>query len=280
MSVRFVLALAAVALGAAGGAQAKDWHEIPSPSAGPARVFGGPAAGCIAGAARLPTDGPGFQAIRVQRNRHYGHPDVVAFVQRLGGNSLGAGLEPFYVGDMAQPRGGPMNSGHGSHQTGLDVDIWFNLDPKPMLVAAERTDPPLPSMVRADQKSVSPAFGANQVALLKLAATDARVDRIFVHWTIKRALCERVAAPERDWLRRVRPWYGHMEHFHVRLSCPADSPQCAGQAAVPPGDGCDSTLAWWFDQHANRVTAPAPPPATAAKPPRPKLPAQCTALLR
>jgi penicillin-insensitive murein DD-endopeptidase len=268
-----------VALAATGVAQALTWGDIKAPSTGPTRVIGGPASGCIAGAAQLPTDGPGFQAIRVQRNRHYGHPDLVAFIQRLGQAAQSRGLEPFYVGDMAQPRGGPMASGHGSHQSGLDADIWFNLDPKPKRAPAERQDVDLPSMVLVNQTAVDPAaFGDRQVSLLRLAATDARVDRIFVHWTIKRALCD-VVGGDRSWLRRVRPWYGHMEHFHVRLSCPAGSPSCVGQATVPPGEGCDSTLDWWFDQHAKRTPAP-PPPAVAAVPPRPKLPAQCSALLK
>ena len=267
-------------LALAGTALAATWGDVAKPSPGPTQIFGGPAAGCIAGAAQLPADGPGYQAIRVQRNRHYGHPDTVAFVQRLGGAARARGLEPFYVGDMAQPRGGPMSNGHGSHQNGLDVDIWFNLDPKPVLAPAQRQDVDLPSMVLVNQSAVdNSSFGDRQIALLKLAATDARVDRIFVHWTIKRALCERVSGEDRGWIRRIRPWYGHMEHFHVRLSCPSGSPQCGGQAAVPPGDGCDSTLDWWFDQHAKRTPVP-PPPPVAAKPPKPKLPAQCAALLK
>ena len=49
-----------------------------------------------------------------------------------------SGLPVFYVGDMAQPRGGPLPFGHASHQTGLDVDIWFTLTPRPRLVPAAR----------------------------------------------------------------------------------------------------------------------------------------------
>jgi hypothetical protein len=30
-----------------------------------------------------------------------------------------------YIGDISQPRGGPMTSGHASHQIGLDADIWM-----------------------------------------------------------------------------------------------------------------------------------------------------------
>jgi penicillin-insensitive murein endopeptidase len=262
------------ALTASALAAESPWGAVVAPSPGPTRVIGGPANGCIAGAAALPADGPGFSAIRVSRHRFYGHPDTIAFVERLGLAARAAGLAPFYVGDMAQPRGGPMNSGHGSHQNGMDVDIWFNLDAKPTLAVAAREIVDLPSMVLADKSAIDPKrFGARQVTLLRLAAGDARVDRIFVHPTIKRALCDGLAGPERGWLHKLRPWYGHDEHFHVRLSCPAGAPACVGQAPVPPGDGCDASLAWWLEPH-----PPAPKPAV-PRPPKPKLPAQCAAVL-
>ena len=123
-SLPFALLLSSLVLADTGPAAARaSWSDARTPSAGPARVIGGPAGGCIAGAQRLPTDGPGFQAIRVSRNRHFGHPDTVAFIERLGKRAAASGLTPFYVGDMSQPRGGPMAFGHGSHQNGLDVVI-------------------------------------------------------------------------------------------------------------------------------------------------------------
>jgi len=119
----------------AGSSPADAWGRVLTPSVGPARIFGGPANGCISGAAQLPPDGTGYQAIRLSRYRNYGHPETVAFVQRLGKAAAAAGLAPFYVGDMAQPRGGPMTSGHAAHENGVDVDIWFNLEPKPVLLS-------------------------------------------------------------------------------------------------------------------------------------------------
>ncbi|HEX3500554.1 MAG TPA: penicillin-insensitive murein endopeptidase [Stellaceae bacterium] len=248
------------------------WRAVRAPSVGNMQVIGGPANGCIAGAAALPADGPGFSAIRISRNRFYGHRDTIDYVERLGRAAQAAGLAPFYVGDMAQPRGGPMPSGHGSHMNGMDVDIWFNLDPKPALPPAAREEVDLPSMVLADKSAVDPKrFGAPQVTLLRLAAGDARVDRIFVNPVIKRALCE---LPDHAWLHKIRPWYGHDEHFHVRLSCPADSPACAGQPPVPAGDGCDASLDWWLQPRPPTPAVPAAP-----KPPKPKLPAACEAVL-
>jgi penicillin-insensitive murein DD-endopeptidase len=246
------------------------WGAVAAPSAGHMQVVGGPASGCIAGAAALPVDGAGYSAIRLSRNRFYGHRDTVAFVARLGLAAQAAGLAPFYVGDMAQPRGGPMSSGHGSHQNGLDVDIWFNLDAKPALPPAAREIVDLPSMVLPDRSGIDKQrFGARQVTLLRLAAGDPRVDRIFVNALIKRTLC---GLPDHAWLHKLRPWYGHDDHFHVRLSCPADSPSCVGQAPVPPGDGCDASLDWWL-----QLRPPTVPPVP--QPPRPKLPAMCAAIL-
>jgi penicillin-insensitive murein endopeptidase len=279
MRVAIILtaSLLVAAPASAGSNPADEWGRVLTPSAGPTRVIGGPANGCIAGAARLPPDGIGYQAIRLSRHRNYGHPQTVAFVEHLGKAAAGAGLAPFYVGDMAQPRGGPMTSGHAAHENGVDVDIWFNLDPKPALPPEAREEVELPSMVLPDHTDIDRGrFGENQVRLLRLAASDGHVDRIFVHPTIKRALCQGFGGAgdgDRSWLHRIRPWYGHDEHFHVRLSCPPGSPDCTGQSPVPAGDGCDASLDWWFG-----TRPPATTPTTPA-PPRPPLPAACRALL-
>src|SRR5258708_24043329 len=100
-----------------------EWSLVPAPSAGPARVIGGVAHGCLAGAVRLPDDGPGYQVIRLSRRRDFGHPDLVAFVARLARQAQAAGLAPFYVGDMAQPRRGPPPLRHANHQTGIGPNI-------------------------------------------------------------------------------------------------------------------------------------------------------------
>ncbi len=272
-AIASVLALAVMLVPSrAGSGTAEDWGRMLTPSAGPTRIIGGPANGCIAGAVALPPDGTGYQAIHLSRHHNFGHPQTVAFVERLGKSAAAAGLAPFYVGDMAQPRGGPMTSGHAAHENGVDVDIWFNLDPKPDLAPAAREEVELPSMVLPDKTDIDRArFGERQVRLLRLAASDAHVDRIFVHPTIKRALCQGVGgadAGDRSWLHKIRPWYGHEEHFHVRLSCPAGSPDCTPQSPVPPGDGCDASLDWWFEPH------------EAGKPvSKPPLPAACRALI-
>jgi penicillin-insensitive murein DD-endopeptidase len=271
-----VAALIAASLVAPAGAS--PWSEVQTPTEGPPRSIGTAVAGCLAGAEALPFDGPGFEVIRLSRHRYFGHPQTIAFIEALGKAAEAQALGTFYVGDIGLPRGGPMPNGHASHEIGLDADIWFNLDPKPALAPAEREDPPLPSMVLPGGKAIdSSRFSARHVALLRQAATDPRVDRIFVNPAIKRALCAGYGGAgegDRSWLHRIRPWYGHDEHFHVRLHCPADSPACVPQPPPPPGDGCDASLAWWFEKH-----LPTAPPATPAVPHEKVLPAACHRLL-
>lgn len=251
------------------------WSRVSGPTIGAPAAIGSPAKGCLAGAVALPWDGPGYQVIRLSRRRYFGLPETVDFVRRLGTKAAAAGLPTFYVGDMAQARGGPLPFGHASHQIGVDVDIWFTLDPKPPLPPTAREDVALPSMLLANWSAVDPKeFGERQMTLLRLAANDPRVDRIFVNPVIKATLCRRLPSPDHAWLGKLRPWFGHDDHFHVRLACPPDSPECVRQAPVPPGDGCDATLASWVrDQR---------PPSPAAAPPRhrlPILPAECRAVL-
>lgn len=260
--------------------KADPWADpslLPSPS--PARVIGLPWAGCIAGAATLPWRRTGYEVLRPEEHRYFGDPATVRFVERLGRRAQAAGLPMFYVGDMAQPLGGPMPAQHVSHQSGVDVDIWLTLDTDSRLsIAARRTLEP-PPMVLPDQSAIDPRlFGPGQVRLLRLAASDPAVDRIFVNPAIKLALCEGYGGAGRgdqSWLHRIRPWYGHEAHFHVRLKCPADSPLCRSQPPVPAGDGCEPAIfAWWSRELSKPKPAVPPPPRVP-----PPLPAACTALL-
>ena len=250
------------------------WAHVETPAPGPARSIGGPARGCIAGAVALPAEGEGFQVLRRWRNRFWGNPELTRFIARFGGQVAASLKRPVLIGDMSQPRGGPMATGHRSHQMGVDVDILFTLGPMAASAREALKDPP--SMLRAGGLSVDTGrFGAAQVGLLRLAAQDGDVARIFVNFRLKKQLCDTLPAGNRAWLNKVRPWAGHDEHFHVRLRCPADSPTCEEQDGVPPGDGCDETLDAWFKP-------PPPPDPNAPKPPPPKvpqLPAACDPVL-
>ena len=96
------------------------------PLRGPPRSIGYYSAGCLAGAVALPMTGPDWQVMRPSRNRNWGHPHLIRYIERLGENAKKVGWNGVLVGDMSQPRGGPMLSEHTSHQIGLDADIWFS----------------------------------------------------------------------------------------------------------------------------------------------------------
>jgi penicillin-insensitive murein endopeptidase len=270
------VALVAAALLLAGAsAQASPWSKVKATAPGPASAIGGAANGCIRGAEVLPAQGEGFVSIRRHRNRFYGHPQTVNLIRDLGAAVAVRTGRSMMVGDLSQPRGGLMSSSHRSHQNGLDADIWFRLTAEPH--RAERAHPEERdprSMVQADGFSVSDEWGEQQRFLLRSAAQDPRVDRIFVNPAIKRTLCDSERG-DRAWLRKLRAWWGHDAHFHVRLRCPADSPDCQRQAPLPAGEGCGSELDWWFSAEARS------PKKKAAKPrPRPAPPAACQALLQ
>jgi penicillin-insensitive murein endopeptidase len=169
------------------------------------------------------------------------------------------------VGDMAQPRGGPMLTGHASHQVGLDADIWLTPMPKTPLSREEREEMSATMVVAASRTDVDPkVWTPGHFAVIKAAAEDPKVERIFVNAAIKKALC-REAGKDRVFLHKVRPWWGHDYHFHVRMSCPADSPECKGQDPASDTEGCGKDLDWWFRAS---VIHPEPP----KEPPKPRPP--------
>lgn len=213
--------------------------------------------GCMAGAVQLAPDGPNWQAMRLSRNRQWGLPILVDYIERLARDAAQDGWPGLLVGDMAQPRGCPMLTGHASHQTGLDVDIWAMPMPARRLSASERENMSARAVVQAGPHEVvdanwPPALGA----MIRRAALDPRVERIFAAPGIKKKLCE-TASGDLSWLRKVRPYYGHNEHIHVRLSCPAGTP-CRDQPAPPPGDGCGADLDYWFSAEPYKPKAPGP----------------------
>lgn len=213
------------------------------PFPGPARSIGSAANGCLAGAVALPLTGPGWQVMRPERNRFWGNPALVAFIEDMAAHTRSS-LGTLMVADMAQPRGGQMLFGHGSHETGVDVDIFYRLLDRP-LADEERGSVAMESVLSADGRPDPAKWGDSQVGLLKVFASDRRVERIFVNPMIKRALCA-AAGDEREWLRKVRPWWGHADHFHVRIKCPPGDHECVGGPPLPPGDGCGAELTSWI----------------------------------
>ena len=234
----------------------------PTKTGGNAQSIGAYNAGCISGAVSVPVNGTGYQMMRLSRKRSYGHPDLKQFIERLGLTAATRHLGVLLIGDLGQPRGGPTLSGHRSHQTGLDVDIWFLLSNQAAsrtLAVNERETWSAPSVLAAQSDAIDyTQWSLSNEKILEVAARMPEVDRIFVNPSVKRELCSRYRA--HDWLRKIRPWWKHDDHFHVRLQCPKNNPYCQGQEPLPPGDGCDAGLDWWFTEEAKHPIPPKTPP--------------------
>jgi len=247
-----------------------------TPKPGPPRAIGQPGSGCVQGAVALPLRGSGWMVVHPERHREFGLPALLAYLRDLALRARRERLGLLCVGDLSQPRGGPLPTGHRSHQNGLDADIWYGPPAKP---PSPGQAPAPPALVDLRTGKLLPAWNSRVARLIEAAAADATVDRIFVHPAIKRALCQDRgrAGP---WLQRVRPWWGHHDHFHVRLKCPDDSPLCKPQDPPAPeeDDGCGATLAWWFSPDA-QATQSRKKQSDESPQGGPVLPAACDALL-
>ena len=290
---RFIAAaaLAVCATSAQGQTASSLFGAVDAGSKQQPSPIGSYAKGCVAGAVQLPETGPTWQAMRLSRNRNWGHPVLIDFIKDLSRRAAEIGWKGLYVGDLSQPRGGPMTSGHASHQIGLDVDIWM-LPPKRLnLSRTEREEISSISIRTADQSSINENWTDSHFRVLKATAEDPRVDRLFVAAAAKVEMCDK-AGKERQWLQKIRPWYGHYAHFHVRLKCPESATDCITQTPTVAelsngGDGCDASLDWWVTDYVEFLKKPQPPPKKPAKPKRSvrdyvmaELPPQCGDVLR
>lgn len=225
-----------------------EWAKIRQPSSGAPEPTGTYAAGCLAGAVVVPQDGPGFAGMRLSRRRLFAHPEMVTYIHDFSERLRAEKLPLLLVGDVSPPRGGPMNSGHNSHQIGLDADFWLRMSPK-RPSKRERESWSAPSFVQK-RKTLRKNWGTKQVKMISAAADFPSVNRVFVSPAIKRYFCDHFATA--DWLYKIRAWWGHEEHIHVRLSCPAGSVHCESQTALNPKDnGCGAELDWWFSKEAD-----------------------------
>jgi penicillin-insensitive murein DD-endopeptidase len=248
------------------------------------RSIGSYARGCLSGAKALPVNGPDWQVMRTSRNRNWANPALLNVIERLARDAKARdGWNGLLVGDMSQPRGGPMLTGHASHQIGLDADIWFTPMPDRELTAKERENMVPLEMVK-DRSTLNMAnWSESRAKLIKTAASYPEVARIFVHPPIKAELC-RWATGDRSWLAKVRPYFNHTFHFHIRMNCPAGDTNCKNQWTPAPkdGTGCGEELAYWMgpvpwvkkkrDPNAPPIK-PAPPLTLSA------LPAECRAVV-
>jgi len=246
------------------------WQKIQQAIAGPVQPIGSYANGCIIGAQALPLEAQHYQVMRQDQHRYFGHPLLIQFIQRFSQDIAQQTSGTVLIGDMGMPAGGRFSSGHASHQIGLDVDIWLQL-PRQRWTPQQLLHPQPLDLVTADDKSVVSRLWSRDIdTMVRQAAEDPQVARIFVNPAIKQQLCLD-AGSDRQWLQKVRPWFAHRAHMHVRLHCPANDTQCVEQAPPPAGDGCGAELQSWFE--------PPKPGVHPVKPKPPVLPANCQALL-
>ncbi len=237
---------------------------------GPARMssrsIGSYARGCLAGAKALPVNGSTWQVMRLSRNRMWGNPVLIDFLSAFAeAVPAQAGWRGILVGDLSQPRGGPMLTGHASHQIGLDADIWLTPMPARNLSRQEREAIAATNVVADDWMDVNGKWTRGHLRTIQLAASQPQVARIFVNPAIKKALC-RQADGDRRWLTKVRPMWGHNYHFHIRMACPPGSAGCKDQDPPPDGDGCGAEVDRWLKMQYNAIFHPRPKPP--GKPPR------------
>ncbi len=256
--------------------------KVKDPAPLAAKAVGSYARGCLAGGTALPIDGPAWQVMRLSRNRNWGHPDLVKLVERLAKDAQEKdGWPGLLVGDLAQPRGGPMLTGHASHQIGLDADIWLNPMPSRTLTRSERENISARIVTKSHKEIDRSVWTDAHARLIRRAASYPEVARIFVHPPIKKALCD-WAGGKGTWLAKVRPYWGHNYHFHIRMRCPQGSASCKDQREPSPADGtgCGAELAYWMQ---DKLWAKPGVKVKPRKPPPPMmlsaLPSECRGII-
>lgn len=252
---------------------------IPEHTHARAIAMGKYTAGCLFHGKELAINGKGWQAMRLSRKRYFGHPIMIDYIKELAGKVKDRGYPDLLIGDISRQKGGPFRRGHRSHQIGLDADVWF-LQPKKNQKLSKRDRERLSAtqFVTSRNKNLKlkKTWTRRHSEILRIAADDDRVSRIFVNAAIKKHLCSEY--PQANWLHKIRPWWSHRDHFHVRLHCPKGSTNCIPQPAVADEtNGCDETLAWWFSDEADKEWRK----MLADKSPyvEPELPEQCVAYL-
>jgi penicillin-insensitive murein endopeptidase len=246
-----------------------DWHKVNHPTGASPEVYGFYTRGCFDGGVEMAYSGKGYHLVRARRGRTYAHPDLVAFLEDASAKVYDQKKELLLISDLAQPRGGPPNveSNHLSHQTGLDVDIWYK---RAMPVEDPKKVNPH-SVLNFSKSGLSKKWTSKDGEILKLMASYDEVDRIFVTPRVKERMCD--LYPGKSWLSKIRPWWGHTYHYHVRLKCPEGSSNCESQAPVPQYLGCGDGLAWWFSDEAKEAAK-----KEIKRPEKIRLPKQCFAV--
>lgn len=206
--------------------------------------------GCLVGAQTFTGKENGLVISQMKRGRYWGHPDLINLLTKAG-NEFYQTDKKLIIGDLSQSRGGPTLTGHNSHQTGLDVDIWFRIPSAKETISFR-------DLETLEMNSFK-ELGEDQIRLIKFFAKEASVDRIFINPSFKKKLCSdqgslKLSSEEHH---KLRAWWGHDDHIHVRLKCPEGNTKCVSQKPIPVGAGCGEDLNWWFTEEAKTGDADA-----------------------
>lgn len=183
----------------------------------------------------------GFNIIRPTRRTHFSTNELAFLLLKMGQfTKKEAPGQILSVGDLSRESGGALGS-HKSHQNGLDADIGFYFDNKSFhgyFASAVAVDKPHANWMPEAQWR-----------LFKEVVGTKLVDRIFIHSTLKKALCSLAVQsgelhkdkPEGlayETLRRLIADTDHNTHFHLRVKCSSAQVRCRQMAEPAPGSGC------------------------------------------
>lgn len=171
------------------------------------------------------------------RKRYYGSFEMMETLIKLASASKAMPRAAnLWVGDVSNKNGKRItDSGHKSHQNGLDVDIGYAMTRGQTggfvdIVTGK-------GGLIADHQ-MSETWGQFK------AVWDMKVtDRIFIGAVVKRHVCKH-AKKEGEYekygqlLRHMRPTPGHDNHYHLRIKCTPNQPRCRMIGPPPTGTGC------------------------------------------
>lgn len=183
----------------------------------------------------------GFKLIRPERKTYFATNELAWLLQQMG-TMTRQELSPqvLSIGDTSRESGGSLGR-HKSHQNGLDADVAFYFNSSKFqgeFISAVAGGKPHASWM------VEP-----QWKLFKFIVNTKLVDRIFIHKTLKNALCQLAikqgelrkgdtSTLAAETLRRLIPEPAHDNHFHLRVKCSSAQVRCRQMAEPATGSGC------------------------------------------
>jgi penicillin-insensitive murein endopeptidase len=188
----------------------------------------------------LPKRGAGYELMPSTRERRarFGVTELIYLIKtaahRVNRKHRGALLR---VGDLSNRQGGEIDH-HGSHQNGRDVDLAFYMRDRNGKPTTSDTFVPFDGNGYSTDPPLAYRFDvARNWALIEALITSdrAQVQFVFVADYLKTLLIEHARAARRPLsaigkaklLLKQPGKKAHVDHFHVRIYCPADDlPRC------------------------------------------------------